>query len=169
MRRMINRKHGKKIRKSRISSVIQPASDTISVVNYNDLHKYSVEDYTFWLDLWEFLGIISSIPPNPKQVCLPVIPVFFVVVKNMQIIMNGQLKEIPLWFPGARLNYAENLLYRKDDSVACTVSGESGVVTNYSFRELRGLVRKMAAALRVNGLKTGDRVAGSIFPYESVM
>ncbi|KAF9460715.1 hypothetical protein BDZ94DRAFT_1375274 [Collybia nuda] len=104
MRRMVNRKHGKKL------------------LNYHDLHKYSVEDFTFWLDLWEFLGIISSIPPNPKQ--------------STKIIIEGQLREVPLWFPGARLNYAENLLYRQDDSVACTVSGESGLVTNYTFREL---------------------------------
>jgi hypothetical protein len=38
--------------------------------DYHDLHRYSVENYTFWLDLWEFLGVISSIPPNPKQVRL---------------------------------------------------------------------------------------------------
>lgn len=58
------------------------------------------------------------------------------------------------------LNYAENLLYRNDDGIACTSSGESGIVTNYSFQELHLLVRKMAAALRVNGLQIGDRVAG---------
>lgn len=86
-------------------------------------------------------------------------------LKRPQILTEGRLKEVPVWFPGARLNYAENLLYRKDDSVACTVSGESGVVTNYSFRELRGLVQTMAAALRANGMKTGDRVAGNPLTY----
>jgi acetoacetyl-CoA synthetase len=70
------------------------------------------------------------------------------------------MKEVPIWFPGARLNYAENLLYRNDDTIAISAGSESGTVANYSYRELRQLVQSMAAALRVNGLKTGDRVAG---------
>ncbi|KAG6830065.1 hypothetical protein H0H92_002355 [Tricholoma furcatifolium] len=126
-RRMINRKHGLKL------------------ANYHDLHKYSVEDYTFWLDLWEHLGIIYSVPPNPKQIVVP-----------------GKLPEIPEWFPGARLNYAENLLWHNNDRIACTASGESGRVLHYTFRELRELVRRMAAALRVNGLQVGDRVAAVV-------
>lgn len=32
--------------------------------NYDDLHRYSVEDYQFWMDLWQFFGIIYSIPPD---------------------------------------------------------------------------------------------------------
>ena len=74
---------------------------------------------------------------------------------------KGRLEEIPTWFPGARLNYAENLLHRRDDDgVALTETGESGVVLHITFRELYQRVRAMAAALRVNGLKVGDRVAG---------
>ncbi|KAG5652874.1 hypothetical protein H0H81_003304 [Sphagnurus paluster] len=125
LRRSINRKHGLKLE------------------NYHDLHKYSVDDYTFWLDLWEALGIVSSVPPDPKRITVP-----------------GKFPEIPDWFPGARLNYAENLLWMNSDSVACTASGESGFIKNYTFREMRQRVRSMAAALRVNGLQVGDRVAG---------
>jgi acetoacetyl-CoA synthetase len=73
---------------------------------------------------------------------------------------KGNLEEIPIWFPGARLNYAENLLHRRDDGVALTEAGESAVVVHITFRELYRRVREMAAALRVNGLKVGDRVAG---------
>ena len=73
---------------------------------------------------------------------------------------KGKYEEIPIWFPGARLNYAENLLHRRDDGVALTEAGESGVITHITFRELYQRVRVMAAALRVNGLKVGDRVAG---------
>ena len=73
---------------------------------------------------------------------------------------KGKYEEIPIWFPGARLNYAENLLHRRDDGVALTEAGESGVVTHITFRELYQGVRVMAAALRMKGLKVGDRVAG---------
>jgi acetoacetyl-CoA synthetase len=76
------------------------------------------------------------------------------------ILEKGRLEEIPIWFPGARLNYAENLLHRRDDGVALTEADESGVVIHITFRELYQHVRVMAAALRVNGLKIGDRVAG---------
>lgn len=75
------------------------------------------------------------------------------------------MPEVPIWFPDARLNFAENLLYRRDDSVALTEGAESGIVINYTFRELRQLVKEMAAALRANGLKVGDRVAGKAFRY----
>ncbi|KAG6817483.1 hypothetical protein H0H87_008108 [Tephrocybe sp. NHM501043] len=147
-RRTINLKHGLKL------------------ANYHDLHKYSVEDYTFWLDLWEYLGIISSIPPNPKQarpfMTIPFSSQLIRVLCYYQIIIPGKLPEIPEWFPGARLNYAENLLWHNNDRIACTASGESSIVTDYTFRELRELVRKMAAALRVNGLQVGDRVAAIV-------
>lgn len=73
------------------------------------------------------------------------------------------MKEIPIWFPGARLNYAENLLFHQHDAIACTAIREIGTVEHYTFRELRELVREMAAALRVNGLQVGDRVAGTCF------
>ena len=35
-----------------------------TVEDYDDLHKYSITDYTFWKDLWEYLGIIYSVPPE---------------------------------------------------------------------------------------------------------
>ncbi|PFH53749.1 hypothetical protein AMATHDRAFT_73172 [Amanita thiersii Skay4041] len=112
LRRFINRKHG------------------FNLTDYYQLHKYSVEDYTFWQDLWEFLGIIYSQP-------------------STKILEQGAVEELPIWFPGARLNYAENLLYRNDDTIACTASGESGSVKHYSFRTLRKLVGEMAAAMKV--------------------
>ncbi|KIK09982.1 hypothetical protein K443DRAFT_127349 [Laccaria amethystina LaAM-08-1] len=102
LRRQINRKYGLKL------------------ANYHDLHRHSVEDDNFWLELWEFLGIISSVPPQKTK-----------------ILENGVLDEAPVWFPGARLNYAENLLHRTDDAIAITATGELGVITNYTFRELR--------------------------------
>jgi acetoacetyl-CoA synthetase len=132
--------------------------------DYYDLHKYSVEDYTFWLDLWEYLGIISSIPPQ-KACSLELERLIRFGVEQAflqdRILEQGKLlQEIPNWFPGARLNYAENLLIRKDDGTALTEANESGVIAHVSYRELNARVREMAAALRINGLNVGDRVAG---------
>lgn len=69
------------------------------------------------------------------------------------------MPEVRTWFPGARLNYAENLLRYNGDNIAVTSARETGHVVHYSFRQLREMVRQLAAALRVNGLKPGDRVA----------
>ncbi|KAJ7267603.1 hypothetical protein B0H12DRAFT_116954 [Mycena haematopus] len=123
LRRFVNEKHG------------------LRLDDYHALHKYSVESYTFWLDLWEFLGIISSVPPK-------------------KVIGEGTMPEVPRWFPDARLNYAENLLHRTDDAIACTAGGETGVVQHYTYRQLRELVRQMASAMRRHGMQKGDRVAG---------
>lgn len=74
--------------------------------------------------------------------------------------VKGVIPEVPVWFPEVRMNYAENLLHRRDDAIAVTAGGENGVVRHYTFRQVRELVRKMACAMRHHGLKPGDRVAG---------
>ncbi|OCB88499.1 acetoacetyl-CoA synthetase [Sanghuangporus baumii] len=134
LRRFINHKHG------------------LLLKDYDDLHAYSVKDYTFWLDLWEFLGITSSIPPDPRK-----------------ILEQGRAPYLPHWFPSARLNYAENLLSRSDDGIAITFARENALahgngfenrrIRHVSWRELRIDVAKWAAALRAEGIRFGDRVA----------
>ncbi|KAN0138374.1 acetoacetate-CoA ligase [Lactarius tabidus] len=124
-RRFVNRKHSLRLK------------------DYLEFHEYSVTDHAFWLDLWQFLGIISSAPPT-------------------KVLEEGYIKEVPRWFPGARLNYAENMLWRTDDGIAITEFNETGHVASYSYRELRELVRKLASALKFHGLQPGDRVAAII-------
>ena len=70
------------------------------------------------------------------------------------------MKEVPIWFPGALWNYAENILRYDGDRIACTCAKETGEVVHYSFRQLRTMVRDVAAAMRAHGLQVGDRVAG---------
>ncbi|KAL0578860.1 hypothetical protein V5O48_003140 [Marasmius crinis-equi] len=115
----------------------------LNLKDWHDLYNYSVEDYNFWADLWKFLRIIYSVPP--KKIMTP-----------------GLIPEVPTWFPGARLNYAENLLWRNDDGTALIAGGEQGRIEKCSFRELRLNVREMAAAMRANGVVAGDRVAAII-------
>jgi acetoacetyl-CoA synthetase len=61
------------------------------------------------------------------------------------------------------MNYAENLLRRRDDSIAIIEADEHQVITTYTYRQLYKKVEELAAALRVNGLQVGDRVAGSFY------
>jgi len=64
------------------------------------------------------------------------------------------------WFPEARLNFAENLLRRRDDTPALVFRGEDRVERRLTWAELARDVARCAAALRAEGVEPGDRVAG---------
>ncbi|KAH8093865.1 acetoacetate-CoA ligase [Cristinia sonorae] len=122
----------------------------LQLKDFHDLHRYSVEDYGFWEDLWDYCGVVYSVP-------------------HEKVITEGRFKEIPTWFPGARLNYAENILRHDGDAIAVTAARESGEVSDYSYRQLRHMVRDMAAAMRANGLQVGDRVAAVVTNHISAL
>ena len=71
----------------------------------------------------------------------------------------------PKFFPGARLNFAENLLHPTstpaEDSYAVIEANElsRGLVT---WQELRERVRQCSRAMRNMGITQGDRVAGYV-------
>src|SRR4029078_3958729 len=66
------------------------------------------------------------------------------------------------FFPDARLNYAENLLARQDESVAIVFQGEDKVKRTMSWRELNSKVARLHRAPDAMGLKPGDRVAAIV-------
>jgi acetoacetyl-CoA synthetase len=66
------------------------------------------------------------------------------------------------FFPEARLNYAENLLRRRDDGDALVFRGEDKVRRRLRHGQLYDLVSRLAAAMRAAGVKPGDRVAGFV-------
>jgi acetoacetyl-CoA synthetase len=64
------------------------------------------------------------------------------------------------WFPGARLNYAENLLRFRDDRVAIVSVSDRGHRSEMTYAELATAVGRAARAMRELGVSPGDRVAG---------
>ncbi|KAJ3256204.1 hypothetical protein HK103_005663 [Boothiomyces macroporosus] len=113
--------------------------------SYPELHKYSITSITsFWADIWEYCGVIHSKPYTK------------VVDESLPIY------DIPKWFHGARINYAENLLKRTDNEIAIIATSETDRVVKLSFAELRRSVLKCANSLRKSGIKKGDRVAGFV-------
>ncbi|HVA59839.1 MAG TPA: AMP-binding protein [Mycobacteriales bacterium] len=68
------------------------------------------------------------------------------------------------WFPGARLNYAEHLLFPPGadapGDLAVIFAREDGLNRELSRRELRDEVAAVAGWLRAQGVCPGDRVAG---------
>jgi acetoacetyl-CoA synthetase len=109
--------------------------------DYETLHRWSIDaPQEFWRSIWEFCEIIGE-PGN------------IVVVDSNK--MPGAK-----FFPDARLNFAENLLRRRDDSDAIIFWGEERIKRRLSHRELYEAVSRFAQALKAQGIKPGDRVVG---------
>jgi hypothetical protein len=66
------------------------------------------------------------------------------------------------FFPDARLNYAENLLVKSDDTPALIFRGEDKVKKSMSWRELNTAVARLHHAFAKAGLKPGDPVAAHV-------
>ncbi|KAL3480411.1 hypothetical protein BJX99DRAFT_244385 [Aspergillus californicus] len=114
--------------------------------SYNDLWEWSIsEPARFWEDIWNYTTINAHKPYNH--------------VMGSETLLFPR----PQFFEGARLNFAENLLYPAsapdEDSVAIIAATEAD--REYvSWKELRERVRQCANALKEAGLQEGDRVAG---------
>ena len=113
----------------------------VRVPDYAALYDWSIrEPQKFWRDIWSFCQIIAD---GPGEVT----------------VAHGERMPGARWFPQARLNFAENLLRRRDDAIAIEFWGEDKVASRISFAELHHEVSRMAQALRAAGLRAGDRVA----------
>jgi acetoacetyl-CoA synthetase len=109
--------------------------------DYGDLHRYSIDHPAeFWLSLWEFCEIIGYRGDS--------------AVSDIDKMPGAR------WFPAARLNFAENLLRYRDEQTAIRFKSETGGTAQLSYRELYEAVARTAAALKAQGVASGDRVAG---------
>src|SRR5262245_34039535 len=110
--------------------------------DYRAIYRWSIEQPAeFWQTVWDFCGIVSS--RRADEV----------------VVDFGQMPGAR-WFPGARLNFAENLLRLRDDRRSLVFWNENGFQRAVTYAELYGQVARLADALRGLGVKTGDRVAG---------
>jgi acetoacetyl-CoA synthetase len=108
---------------------------------FADLYQWSIENTPdFWARMWEFADIKAS--------------------RGYDQVVDD-LKKMPgaKWFPGARLNFAENLLRYRDDRPAFIFKGETQKYARMTYRELYTAVARLAKSLRQLGIKPGDRVA----------
>ncbi|HEY94498.1 MAG TPA: acetoacetate--CoA ligase [Dehalococcoidia bacterium] len=109
---------------------------------YGDLQKWSVNNIAdFWALMWEFSEVRASVPYES-------------VVSNLDDMLDVT------WFPGTRLNFAENLLRYRDDRTALTFRGEGQEAVRLTYAQLYDKVAHLAEALRQSGVKVGDRIAG---------
>ena len=110
--------------------------------DYASLHAWSVGDReAFWALLWRYAGVRGQ-------------------AGTERVLVDGQRMPGAQWFPGARLNFAENLLKHSGPGPALIFCDERGNREVISWDELRRQVGCVAAALRSWGVVAGDRVAG---------
>ncbi len=110
--------------------------------HYDDVHQWSVQaPEQFWQACLDFSGI--TLQQNATRVC-----------------ERGEHFWLDRWFPGAKLNYAENLLQHRDDHLALIFRDEQGHEERVSYAALHQRVAHLAHWLRTQGIQPGDRVAG---------
>ena len=109
-------------------------------VEYSEAHRWSIEKpEEFWSAVWDYCGVVGE--------------------KGTTVLRDGDRMPGAQWFPEARLNFAENLLKRRDDTEAIVFRSEKGIQTRLTREELFRLTACCAAALREAGIVPGDRVA----------
>ena len=117
----------------------------LSFENYHALWRWSVSDLdAFWQSIWDYFDMQS---PTPHTA---------VLAKN---VMPGAV-----WFPGARTNYAHQVLRHAQPAHAAGFPAvisrnEKGLRQELSWPELRRQVASMALHLQAQGVQPGDRVA----------
>ncbi|MCI0666532.1 MAG: acetoacetate--CoA ligase [Methylococcaceae bacterium] len=117
------------------------ATGTAEVDDYEGLYRWSIEHPArFWPSVRDFCGIITE-------------------TQGDCVVENPDSFETVRWFPGARLNFAENLLQMKGDRAALEFYGENGSHRVLSFDELRAQALRLSRALTDFGIAPGDRIA----------
>ncbi len=116
----------------------------VELADWPALHRWSIErPETFWEAIWDFAGVRAE-------------------ERGATTLRTGDRLSSARWFPDARLNFAGNLLRRRDTAPAIVFRGEDGARRELTFADLHREVSRLAAALRQAGVVAGDRVAACL-------
>jgi len=111
-----------------------------SCATYEELQQWSVANReAFWTAVWEDCGIIGT--------------------RGARVLIDGDKMPGAQFFPDATLNFAENLLRKRDDTVALTFSNEGARGRDWTWAQLYDAVSQLAQGLEDMGVQPGDRVA----------
>lgn len=110
--------------------------------DYCELWQWSVENIdTFWKTLWDYFNIQHD--------------------GTFSAVVSSDRMPHSKWFSGTRLNYAEHIFRRRNDSrPAIIFKAENSDVKKISWDELEGDVASLQKFLLDSGIKTGDRIVG---------
>jgi len=110
--------------------------------DFEAFHSASIEHReVFWSLLWDEFGIIGE--------------------KGGRVLENDVMPGA-IFFPDAKLNYAENLLVGDDKRLAILFRAEDKVEARMTLGELRALVSRLQQWMQQHGVQAGDRVAAMV-------
>jgi len=109
--------------------------------DYQSLWRWSVDELEeFWRSIWDYFDVIHHAEPTA--------------------VLGSHAMPGAEWFPGARLNYAENALRHEDpDQVVMIAHSQSREPITMTRAQLREEVARVRAGLQRLGVGPGDRVA----------
>ncbi|EFQ85205.1 hypothetical protein PTT_19912 [Pyrenophora teres f. teres 0-1] len=127
----------------------------LQLSSYKELHQWSIENIDqFWQRTWEFVGVRHQ--GTPSSAVDPNAPMF----------------PRPTFFPGATLNFAENLLFptqEVDPESSAVIAATETTRESVTWRELRERVKLCQAGMLALGLKEGDRVAAYVANHTNAL
>ena len=127
---------------SRFMRYVREQTGNADIRRYAPLHDFSIrQPARFWSLFWEFCGIRAGGSFEPALV-------------------DAEKMPGARWFPGVRLNFAQNLLRYKDERTAIVFRNEWGHRRQLSHAELHLEVARVADGLKRAGIVAGDCVAG---------
>jgi acetoacetyl-CoA synthetase len=115
-----------------------------SLGDYDELHRFSSADPAeFWSAVWDFTRVSGDKGEPPY-------------------IADARRMPGAAFFPGARLNFAENLLRHEGKGDAIVFWGEGKVRRRLTWDVLRADVGRASRGFAAAGVSAGDRVAGML-------
>lgn len=122
---------------------------------YDELYQWSIKNVEqLWGEVWDYCGVRASHPYSS-------------VVSDDRTMFPR-----PAWFEGAKLNFAENLLYpmqEVDENSPAVIGATETTRQTVSWKELRERVRQCQAGMLAVNLKAGDRVAGFVANHTNAL
>lgn len=113
----------------------------LSLQSYYDLHEWSITKRNdFWMSLWNYLPIKASSQPRRA------------------VDESRHTDDIPEFYEGSRLNYAENSLSRTGSRIAVKAFNEESLncPEELTWDQLRERVGVFVDALKSSGIAKGD-------------
>ena len=112
----------------------------LSFDDYDHLWRWSVTDLpAFWASIWDYFDVRASVPYD-------------------RVLVEARMPGA-VWFPGARLNYVDQVFRDVSRSQPAIVfRDEGGNRVDVSWNDLKRRVASLAATLRSVGVCRGDRV-----------
>ncbi len=135
---------GDRIRDANITAFMAAVAGRwgVEIPDTDALHAFSInEREKFWQSIIAFADIKAE-------------------TWGERVLVDADSMPGAIWFPDARLNFAENMLRHRGGSDALVFWGEDKVKRRLTFDDVHDRVSVLVHALTAAGLKPGDRVAG---------